>query len=292
MEIHRIKNRELLNKFFEDDNGTLEKVLYIDNSGNQQYIYTERLANGELHYTENAAGELVPFNDDLTSSKYHKQPTTSETVNKSNYQFEGASPEENSEMASETDTGDNSKTQGEESKPTYDGGNRIEAEENQELKGSLESVAVGDSTIESGDTLWGYAQESGHSVATLALLNGISDPNMIVTGETIDVNVDKDTVKLAMSSISEFTNVLDTACKEFNLGNDSYSNYGLIVDNQINKEIDEIKKLLENNINTLKEDAENYSSWLNKILTSLENEENSAYGVMGDTDLLINEIDG
>jgi LysM repeat protein len=39
--------------------------------------------------------------------------------------------------------------------------------------------------VKAGETLWSLAKKYGTTVAELAKLNNISDPNLIITGETL-----------------------------------------------------------------------------------------------------------
>ena len=51
-----------------------------------------------------------------------------------------------------------------------------------------QAVANADSmTIKAGDTVWAYAQKYNVSVDKIAEANGLSNPNMIIAGKTINI---------------------------------------------------------------------------------------------------------
>ena len=158
------------------------------------------------------------------------------------------------------------------------------------------AASAGDNTINRGDTLWKYATQTGTSVTTLALINGIENPDLIYAGDTIDFEINKEDVESASNSIQPLLDSLQALKDNFNVGEVHYNSGGFKADangNSTRNIMNEIKSEIEHNEETVATDAVNYREWLNKIIESLNADAEQIYGVMGNTELLsINEIDG
>jgi LysM repeat protein len=63
-------------------------------------------------------------------------------------------------------------------------------------------------TVQEGETVWGIATANGLSVDAVAAYNGLSDPNLIVVGETIEVP-SADEAAVAAPAASTDTSLID-----------------------------------------------------------------------------------
>jgi LysM repeat protein len=63
-------------------------------------------------------------------------------------------------------------------------------------------------TVQAGETIWGIATANGLSVDAVAAYNGLSDPNLIVVGDTLDVPT-ADEAAVAAPAASTETSLID-----------------------------------------------------------------------------------
>jgi LysM repeat protein len=63
-------------------------------------------------------------------------------------------------------------------------------------------------TVQAGETIWGIATANGVSVDAVAAYNGLSDPNLIVVGDTLDVPT-ADEAAVAAPAASTETSLID-----------------------------------------------------------------------------------
>lgn len=131
-------------------------------------------------------------------------------------------------------------------------------------------------TIKSGDTLSEIANEHNKkggqfmSVEALALLNGISNPNLIVAGEELTLTVNSDVVQASIDNI----NKVITIAENLQGYREKLSNFGLTDDDQgLDQKASELKMKISENLEVIITNANLYKNWLNDLLTSLNDTE-------------------
>lgn len=68
-------------------------------------------------------------------------------------------------------------------------------------------AGAGTTTVAAGDTLWGLAAEYGTTVSALAALNGITDPNQILVGQTLQLPAGPSAVTVTVSPGQDLSSI-------------------------------------------------------------------------------------